>query len=295
MKVLLVVNPIAGGGRGRAAGLDLERRLEREGCDVTPFQTDSPQAVARRLSSPDAVGGFDRIVAVGGDGTLNDVVNALPDPGRVPLAQLGMGTANMLARELGIPRTPEAVAHVVTDGAVRWIDLGVANGRRFFGNASCGFDARLVHRIAAGRKGSLGFLSYVAPGLACLPGYREPHLAVQMPEGQPLRAGMVIVSNLRNYGGLFSVSPQAGCDTGNLVVCAFERARVPDLLRALVAGALGRLNRSEGVVLRSASRARVESLDEPVPVQVDGDARGETPLEVSVLPGALPILAPRPL
>jgi diacylglycerol kinase (ATP) len=295
LNVLLVVNPIAGGGRGRIGGVELEARLQSAGCEVERYETDAPDAVARRFSSPGAVDGIDRIVCVGGDGTLNDVVNALPDPGAIPLGQFGLGTANMVSRELGIPRSAEGVAQVVTGGAVHRIDLGTANGRRFFGNASCGFDARLVHHIARRRKGGLGFFGYVLPGFASLRGYREPRLEVQLDGDAILHAGMVIVSNFKNYGGLFTVSPTAGCDSGTLELCAFERAGIPDLVRTLVAGALGRLHVTRGVALRRITRARIVSLVDPVPVQIDGDARGTSPLELSVQPAALPILVPRAL
>lgn len=221
------------------------------------------------------------------------MLNALPDPGRVPIAQLGLGTANMLARELGIPRTPEGVAHVLLQGDLRRIDLGIANGRRFFGNASVGFDSRLVHRVARRRTGALGGMwFYVAPGLASLRGYREPRFAVHLEGGEVLRGGLAIATNLKNYGGLFRVSDAAACDSGHLEICIFQRARVRDLARLSLAGALGRLGRARGVVSGRTRSARIDSLDGPYPVQVDGDARGETPLELSLAPRAAQIVVP---
>jgi YegS/Rv2252/BmrU family lipid kinase len=259
---------------------------------VEVFETDGPDAVARRFAAGDVAAGFARIVCVGGDGTLNDVINALPDPGALPLGQLGYGTANMLSRELGIPREPEALADLVVAGHTRDVDLALASGRRFFGNASAGFDARVVHHIAARRRGALGFWGYVAPGFASLRGYREPRLALHLGDGEVLRGGLVICSNLRNYGGLFSLSHDAACDSGLLDLCVFERAGIPGLLKALSLGALGRLEGARGVAFRRASRARIDAEGDPVPVQIDGDARGSTPLELSVEPRALRVLAP---
>jgi diacylglycerol kinase family enzyme len=264
------------------------------GCGIELFETDGPDAVQRRLGGADTrLDELDCIVAVGGDGTLNDILNALPDPGRVPIAQLGMGTANCLARELGIPRHPAGVAKLVVGGALRRIDLATANGRRFFGNASCGFDARIVHRIAARRSGTLGMRAYVRPGFESLRGYREPQLAVHLEGGEVVRGGLVIASNLRNYGGLFTLSETAACDSGTLELVVFERARIWDLVRLPLAGALGRLQQAHGVVYRRVQRATIVSEGaESVPVQVDGDARGETPLELFLEPRAVPIVVP---
>jgi diacylglycerol kinase family enzyme len=289
------VNPISGGGRGRGGGIALAGYLRARGCHVEIFETDGPDAAKRRLAAPGAAAGIERIVCVGGDGTLNDVLNALPEPGAIPLGQLGYGTANMLTREFRIPRDPDTLAALVVAGSTRRLDLGTANGRRFFGNASAGFDARVVHHIAARRRGALGFWGYVAPGFASLRGYRPPRLALHLEDGaagETLRGGMVICSNLRNYGGLFTLSRSAAPDSGLLEFCVFERAGIPRLLKALSLGALGRLEGAKGFAFRRARAARIESDGEPVPVQIDGDARGTTALTLSLEPGALRILSP---
>jgi len=241
---------------------------------------------------PEPLGAPDRIVVVGGDGTLNDVANALPDPGAVPLAQLALGTANMLARDLHLPRTPGGVAALVDEGVVRRIDLGRANGRRFLMNASCGFDARVVEALAR-RRGALGFRGYARPILEALRGYREPRLAVRIDGQAPRAAGLCIVTKVRNYGGIFRLADGARCDSGSFVACLFERARVRDLPRIAAAGLAGRVGRLRGVGFHEARAVRIEAPD-PAPYQVDGDWRGTTPLEITVEPRALPILAPGP-
>lgn len=293
------MNPISGGGRSRDGAAALAAQLRARGCDVEVFETDGPDAARRRLEGPDAAAGIERIVCVGGDGTLNDVINALPDPGAIPLGQLGYGTANMLSREFGIPREPEALAAVVVAGHTRRLDLGAANGRRFFGNASAGFDARVVHHIAARRRGALGFWGYVRPGFASLRGYRPPRLALHIEDGADpadngsiVRGGLVICSNLENYGGLFTISRSAAPDSGLLEFCVFERAGIPGLLKGLSLGALGRLEGAAGFAFRRARAARIESEGEPVPVQIDGDARSTTPLTLSLEPSVLRVLAP---
>lgn len=293
MKILLLANPVAGKGRGGRAAARLVRRLEDRGHEVRTAFTTGPGDAGRCLRElgAGAAAADDRIVVVGGDGTLNEVVNALADPARVPLVQLAVGTANMLARDLGLPRRPAAVARLLETGTVRRIDLGRIGRERFAMNVSCGFDAMVVEEIRARRRGTLGFRGYLVPIARSLRRYREPRLAVSLDGGAPRSAALVLVSNLRNYGGLFSITANARCDSGRFEVCLFARARRRDLVRYALGGLLRRVGRLSGVETVGAGRVRIESA-EPVAVQVDGDARGTTPVEIRVEPGALAMVVP---
>ena len=206
------------------------------------------------------------------------------------LAHLALGTANMLARDLKLPRDPEGVAELVESGATRRIDLGRIGERRFVGNVGVGFDALIVREIGRTRRGVLGYRSYVGPILRSLADYRPPQLEVRIDGEEPRACSWVIVSNLRNYGGLFEVSDRAGCDSGRLELCVFERARRTDLVRYFVAGMRGRLTRARGVSFHAARRVRISG--DEVPVQVDGDTWGTTAAELEIQPAAASILVP---
>ena len=99
------------------------------------------------------------------------------------------------------------------------------------------------------------------------------------------------MSNIRNYGGLFSITDRARCDSGHLDVCVFPRAGVRDLLRYARAARAARVSRLDGVEYRTGRRVRIAS-PEPVPVQVDGDHWGETPVDIDLEPSVVPILVP---
>ena len=233
---------------------------------------------------------------MGGDGTLNDVVNALPHPAPAPLTQLAVGTANMLARELGLPRDVDGISRVVERGRIQEIDLGRAESsegaRRFLMNASVGFDSMVVAAITRERRGALGFRGYVAPTLRCLARYQEPKLAVRLDGGAAGGAGFVIASNLSNYGGLMQIVPDARCDSGHLVVAVCGRARRRDLPRFLVAGLARRFHRLAGVDVHHARHVEITARGEPVAFQADGDWRGATPVTLELQPRALRVLAP---
>ena len=291
MKILVVVNPVAGGGAAARGAERVVRLLEGRGHAVECFSTRNPDEAGERVRQRESEGDLDRIVVAGGDGTVNDVLNGLEDPSRVPLAHLAYGTANMLARELRIPRDPDAVAALVESGACRRLDLGRAGSRRFLLVASSGFDAMVTRAISRTRRGTLGYSGYARPILHALRRYRAPQLRVSVDGGEPFAGALAIVSNIRNYGGIFSVADRARPDSGVLDVCVFSGERVADLVRYVFAAATRRVSRLPDVRYRTGRRIVIEAL-EPTAVQIDGDYRGTTPLTVEVDPSVVPVLTP---
>jgi YegS/Rv2252/BmrU family lipid kinase len=291
MKVLVVVNPIAGGGAATRGAERVVQLLERRGHAVECFSTRSPEAAGERVRKRELEGDLDRIVVAGGDGTVNDVLNGLEDPSRIPLAHLAYGTANMLARELCIPRDPRALAALVERGAYRRLDLGRAGSRRFLLVVSSGFDATVTRAISRTRRGTLGYPGYAKPILGALRQYRAPRLRVGIDGAEPLSGALVIASNIRNYGGIFSVADRARPDSGVLDVCVFSGERRLDLLRYAFAAGTRRVSRLPDVAYRTGRRIVIEAR-EPTAVQIDGDYRGTTPLTLEVDASVVPILTP---
>ena len=123
--------------------------------------------------------------------------------------------------------------------------------------------------------------------------YRAPQLRVTVGEAEPLSGALAIVSNIRNYGGIFSVADRARPDSGVLDVCVFSGERVRDLIRYVFAAATRRVSRLPDVTYRTGRRIVIEA-EEPTAVQIDGDYRGTTPLTIEVDPSVVPILTPLP-
>ena len=293
MKVLVIGNPAAGSGRGRERTARLVRALEARGHAVELFATRAPGDARRRVA--ECEGTVDRIVAAGGDGTLNEVVNGLADPSATPIAPLALGTANMLASALGVPRDPDALATVVERGVVRRIDLGQLGATRFLGVVGVGFDALVTEEVRATRRGPLGYAGYTLPILRALRRYQPPQLAVRLDGGDPIACGFAIVGNLPNYGGLFAVTPEARTDSGHLDLCLFRNGTIAGLVSIVWPAWRGTLAKRDDVVVTTATRIAIESAGvHPVSVQVDGDAWGATPIEISVAPRVVPMLVPRP-
>jgi YegS/Rv2252/BmrU family lipid kinase len=296
LKTVVIANPISGGRQGSRRVQRLVDALAERRVGVDLHWTTGPGDAAARARGLEA--GVDRLVIAGGDGTLNEVLNGLRDPTRLPVALLPTGTANLIARDLKLPRRPDRVADLVVEGRVRPLDMGLVGKHRFLAIVSCGFDAMVVQAIQRTRSGSLGYRGYLAPILRTVLDYEPPELRVSIDGKRPRRVALVIVSNVRNYAGLFSATDRAQPDSGVLDVCLFPKASVPRLFRYVAAGFVGRLSRLPDVIYRTGRRIEIESEAREdggrteVPIQVDGDPRGTTPVTIELAPLRFPMLVP---
>lgn len=295
MHLYLVVNPAAGRRNAVPYAESVATRLEERGHRVTRYVTKGPGDGAVHASSlgPDAC---DVLGVVGGDGTLAELVDSRHDGLPWPIALVPMGTANLVARELGMPLARDATATAAAlDAGVAWpVDVmsfaaqGSPRGRAI-ANVGVGPDAEIVRTIAdlrAGNQGSGGYVHWIRPILDTLRKAKTPALRIELDGRKALRGHACIVQNASNYGGVFALSPTAGLASGALDV-VIVRGRTPrDLLAIGIGGLLKRLGGNHLVKIVRADRVRVVA-EQPAAVQADGDPAGTTDLEVERLPGAL--------
>jgi diacylglycerol kinase family enzyme len=286
-RVRLVANPIAGGGRNRREAPRFADALRGHGIESEiAFTERRGHAIElARAAGPE----LDAVVAVGGDGTLREVCEGLG--GRLPAGLYPTGTANVLARDLGIPLTARGAAEVIRGGRAARIDAARVNGRLALFCAGVGFDAEILTRLEAARRGAISYASYAKPICQAFTNFRPPDLRVSLDDGPPETCQFLIVSNTRHYAGpwvRFGEGPSL--TDGRFEVYRFA---VPTRGALLVAGLRGLAGRIPGgsVARASASRVRVESAPE-APFQIDGDAAGTTPLELRVEPRSIPVLVP---
>ncbi len=289
MKVLVIGNPIAGGGKAARKIDALAGLLRARGHAAEVFLTAAAGDARARAAALE--GDTDALVAVGGDGTLNEVLNGLPEPFGTPIAFLSAGTANVTARELGLDGTPEEIVRLIDAGAVRRIDVGRAGTRRFLMLASVGFDALVIEEDVRRRRKAHRFMRFAVPIVRALWRYRAPALSVTVDDAPPVGGTLAIVSKTPHYGGFFNLARGARCDSGvfEVTVCA-HGSRGALVLYALAAlcGCMGRLG---SVTTLHGTRVAVESR-EPAWVEVDGESFGMTPVTFELAVGALPFLAP---
>lgn len=292
-RVLIFANPIAGRGRGRPTAERLSVALAQAGY-ATDVILDRPADVPA-----DRLAGAAAVVTIGGDGTLRGVVDRLIAAGDVPpVLPVPMGTANLMGRHLGVRWRPATLAAAVVETVrrrqVRHLDAGVANGRPFLLMAGVGLDAAVVHLLDRTRTGPIAYASYVVPTALTLAAYTFPPLTVEV-DGRVVmkdEPALAFVGNVREYGTGIPILTRAEPDDGLLDVCAMPCRNPIDLAALLIAMAGGDHVRRPGVVYARGTAARVTGPAGPVPVQVDGDPAGFTPLDVSVLPGRVPFLVP---
>ncbi|MBI5394990.1 MAG: diacylglycerol kinase family lipid kinase [Verrucomicrobia bacterium] len=291
-RICVIFNPAARGDRAQAR----LRRLRELAGDADLLPTDAA-GHAITLAEQAARGGCGTVVAAGGDGTINEVVNGLmriPAASRPRLGVVPIGTANVYARELGLPFSVDAAWRVAAAGRERCVDVGVARAaggeQRYFAQlAGAGFDALAIAALDMRLKKRINWLAYVVSGFRTV-ARGLPRLTVTA-DDRRCEGCFVFIGNGRFYGGSFPLFPDAQLDDGALTVCVFEGGRVLDVLRYLPRVLTGSHPKLADVRYFKAKRVRVESA-ETVPTELDGELWGNCPAEFSVEAGALRVLVP---
>lgn len=299
-RVTVILNPVAGRGQGAKRQPALERLLEesvrraavRQGVSEREFtwricRTAAPEeavSLARRAAEE----GAQVVAAAGGDGTCGDVVNGLAGT-TAHLGILPLGTGNDFARTLGFGTDLARAVDALFSGSPRPLDLGLANGRRFLNIAGCGFDAVVAERINRGIRFLRGTPAYLAAVLQTLAAYHPVPLRLTL-DGVTHEAPAMLccVANAQSYGGGMRIAPDARFDDGLFDICLLKAAGRIEFLRAFPRVFQGTHVTHPKVQMFRARRVCIES-DPPLPVLVDGEVIGRTPLDAQILPYALTV------
>ena len=298
--VLLIRNPTAG--RRRRGLVDAVVREVRAGGWTVDLVDTEAVGDARRLAETCDAARYAVIAVAGGDGTINEVVNGLARRGdEAPaLAIVPLGTANVLAHELGLSFEAAAIARTVISGRALLVRPGEAcNGgapRCFSLMAGAGFDAKVVAGVSAPLKRRFGRGAYVWRSMIETRRYRPVRYAVEI-DGARYEAASVIVTRGRLYAGPYVVAPLAALSDPLLHVCLFERWGRSHTLRFGLALLMGRLPRAGGYRVIAGREVKVSVLSaagEPgtQPVQIDGDDALTLPVSINVASGAVRLLQP---
>lgn len=290
----LIYNPLAGYIRWRRQR-DLtyvRAHLEAAGMQVTTRATLGPGS-ATALAREQVERHRDLIIACGGDGTVNEIVNGMVGS-NIPLAILPAGTANVLAKELKIPRRMRRAVSYIPTAEVRRVALGRAGPRYFICLAGVGPDAHIVYQLSQRMKLSLGQLSYWLEGLWQLFAYDFPRFEVDA-DGQRWRAVFAVISRTRHYGGPIQITRRADFFGSEFEVALFTRRNRLKFLLYLAANWLRLLERFPEVRFLKTSRLRCVPVDARarIRVEVDGELAGMLPCEFEVIPATLSLLVPR--
>ncbi len=326
-KIILIGNPVAGGGAGtkieravsilKSSGLEVEARLTSAKGDAESF---AREAAARTGAL---------VIAAGGDGTYNEVANGLVHSD-TPLAILPLGTTSVLARELGIPLSPDQAIEIALSGTVETVHMGRISfnpppsakarnekpegqrSRHFLLMAGIGYDGDAVYNVNETIKKYSGKMAYIASGIVSIINYRPGPLTIEASvkghsdigegsfrlhrqfsslTGNSLRSNgyTVIVSKAACYGGDMKITPDAKLSSPYLYVFIGHKKGRLDLMRYLAA-IIGHRTLS----LKEISYFRTDSISihGSSHIQLDGDYAGTTPAEISVVRNALKLIVP---
>lgn len=285
--IAVILNPAARGERARRLRARIEKLTDGAVLSATSRCGDA-ECLAR-----DAVRrGYRRVVAAGGDGTINEVVNGIAGSD-VALGLLPLGTMNVFATELGLPGDLERCWQIIRAGRTRLVDLPSANGKHFVQLAGIGLDAQAVQETSRASKRRVGPLSYIfaAAQIAARP---PPRLRIAADDHETQEGSFVLVGNGRLYGGPFPFFKQAVINDGLLDVLIFKRLNYLEMIRYLQDVIFSSEITSPEVEYLQTTSLHVTSED-AVPVEVDGELTGNCPVQFNIQARALRVCVPNKL
>lgn len=286
-----IINPSAGQGKYKQIIQAIHNILSDSGVryDIKVLEYRGEALSLAKKTADD----HDVVVAVGGDGTVNEVFSGILGTQAI-FGIIPAGTGNGFARALDLPLNLEKACQVLVEGRAKEIDVGMANGRYFLGTAGVGFDA-LIAEFAGEKLGPLrGMWLYFFAGALTFYRYKPPLVNVEIDSEIVKVTPLVIaIANTRIYGGTALIAPDAKPDDGLLDVCIIQDMSAFRLVCHLPKLFTGRHVNLPDVTMHKGRKAVINS-PEPIPLHVDGEAAGShARVEFTILPKAIRVLVPR--
>ncbi len=294
-RILVLLNPGASGGQPEALRRRIGGAFAARGVPfdiVEPADPDQALAVTRAA----AARGFRAVAAVGGDGTVGIALRGTAGT-QVPVAIIPFGTGNQLALNFDIPSSLEDSVRVAVEGRVAPVDLARANGEHFALIAGAGLDAEVMAAATSELKNRLGFAAYLYSGLKHVITPPSANFRILADDREvKVNASMVLLANAGQLGAgplpvEVTVAPGASFQDGLIDVSIFAPRNLPEVARILWRVARRQFGGDDRMIFLQAKKVRIEA-DPPMPIQIDGEPRGETPIEAEVEPLVGRILVP---
>ncbi len=302
---LLIYNPTSGRKRhSRFAEIEQAVRLLKDAGITTELAATTGPGTASKIARLAVGQRRGMVITCGGDGTINEVVNGLAHS-QVPMALLPAGTANILAKELGIPWDIPHAARLIPGGSIRRIALGMAlpangnhstaisrDGRYFLSVAGAGPDGAIVNCVNEGLKKSAGVFAYWVEGFRQLFRYGFPEMRIRS-AGKERQATIIVAGRTAHYGGPFKITTEASLFEDSFEFLTNSKHSRLSYLACLPAIWMGTLRNRDGIETWKATEVICESASsEPVYAQVDGEPVGPLPMIFRIVPDAISIVTP---
>lgn len=294
-RALIILNPSSGQHEPDETQQIIAKRFQEAGLECE-FRITTGAGDALRWAEAAPGEAFDLVVAAGGDGTIMEAMSGLIRAKTdVPLAQIPAGTANLLARALGIPADISKSLEVVFSGRAQRLDVGYLpeHDRYFALVAGCGYDARMIADASRELKNVLGFAAYVVTGIKNLFTLRRAHIELTVDGKRHLfRANTVMIVNVGQIDGVaVKLGENIHPHDGKLDVIVATSASVMGALNILFRILTGRFEGHRDLHYLSVERVSITAKP-ALPTEIDGEALGTTPLEAEAVPNGALLIVP---
>jgi diacylglycerol kinase (ATP) len=285
----LIYNPSAGMTRKTESLISKAvRQFAASGIEMTPYPTEANYGAAAQVAGL-LRHGPDLFVAWGGDGTVNEVVNGMSGS-RIPIGVICGGTANLFARELGLPRRMDSAIRVISAGRTRLVSVGRANHRLFVLMVGIGFDSHVIQKVNWSLKKKTGVFAFAVAAVQSAARYRFPKFRVRLEE-EERECVFAVIAKGREYGAFFHLAPDADISDEFLHVCLFKEPGFCNMVRYAY-----HAFRRTHLGLQSVEIIKTRTLeitgDPSIPVQADGEIIGCLPMKFDVVPHSVNVFVP---
>lgn len=289
---VIIANPTSGSFPYHSRHLDEALAyLRSRGWQADLWYTKAPED-ARRLARRAVLERADMVIASGGDGTINEIIQELAGT-ETALGVLPNGTVNVWAREIGLPLDDLSACDVLLHGKTRRIDLGCINDRYFLLMAGIGFDGEVTRAIERKPVKRLGVIGYLLVGALLGLGYPNFSATLRI-DGKEMKttAFQIVVGNTQLWGGAVQFTWQAKCDDGLLDLCVVRKSSILGRLATVLDFLLRHERRRQRISYHTCTSLEIHTR-QPIPIQVDGEIGGFTPATFTIAPGALKVIVPQ--
>jgi len=290
MKILIIGNPVASSGSVKKKIDELKSILLTRCHNVSTYLTKFAGDGKDYISNIEV--DIDTIVVVGGDGTLNEIINGMPTDFSIPVLQLPTGNANLLGHDLNLPRTAKGAEDLIENGKISMADVATMNHLKFIMVAGVGFDAYITKEVKKYRKGKLNNFSYFRPFFKSLKKSSTSSYKITIDEKHTVQGAIVIISNVRCYAGICEIAYNAGVNTGMLDIVIFPKTDFVSVIKYFIFAKFSKITNLKNVRYYQGKNIKITS-DEPVEMQLDGDyVNQHDNVEIDLIPNSLPLIVP---
>ncbi|QDZ70672.1 diacylglycerol kinase [Pediococcus pentosaceus] len=277
----IIYNPTSGREMIKQHLVEILAVIEKAGYETSAFATTPEPDSAKNEARRAAKDGFDLVVAAGGDGTINEVVNGIAPLLRRPkMAIIPTGTTNDYARALRIPREdPVGAAKVILQNQRLKMDIGKAGENYFINIAAGGLLTELTYDVPSNLKSIFGYLAYIVKGAELLPRVKPVEMDIEY-DGERYhgKASMFFLALTNSIGGFEQIVPDASLDDGKFTMIIVKSGNLPNLLHLMVKALNGKHANDSRIIYRKARKVTVRPVNDRVMVNLDGEYGGDAPM-----------------